>query len=32
MNGPSVNLKFHRDLLSHREAVDPNLPILLDIG
>ena len=32
MDGPSVNMKLHYDLLSHRETVDSNLPILLDIG
>lgn len=32
MDGPNVNVKFYNDLLVQREALDPNLPSLLDIG
>ena len=30
MEGPSVNLKFHRDVQSNREELE--LPKLIDIG
>lgn len=32
MDGPNVNLKFLRDFIAAREALEPNLPFLIDIG
>lgn len=32
MDGPNVNLKFHRDYVAEREALNPNSSFLIDIG
>jgi hypothetical protein len=32
MDGPNVNLKFHRDFVSERNALEPEIPSIIEIG